>query len=216
MANIERHAILQSGFVSTNVTDLVKTSKERDQFVEFALAKDHVVKHNPFFYSAEITDLYQTASANRNAIKDFEFRERILKFGFKQFPKGYLLDWFNLQFNIGNLSELHMVFLVETFDYVAYGQPRRIESSQWISLLENTSISKKTNVVFKEYFKNRWLVANRENAAVVLSEMENLQTIDFFKAWSCNLDKSMDMLYSLFTIFGSRNVATNVANNTFE
>jgi hypothetical protein len=210
---MERHAVLQSGFIAIRENDLTKTQMEKDPFVDFTLNKDHLKNRNDFFYSDEITTLFRRASRNGDLIGSIDFREEVLAFAFRQLPKTYFFDWINLQYKSENISQLHAVFLTETIEFALYNEPRKIQAVQWSRMLENNMASKATLVNFKEYFKNRHVIKYKspfEHNSVVL---ENVLTIDLVKNWTSTPDRFMDMLLSLHAIFGSRYDIVDVANN---
>jgi hypothetical protein len=213
MSPMQRHAILQSGFIAMRETDLTKTQMEKDPFVDFTLNKDHLKNRNDFFYSQEITTLYRRAFRNADLIYKFDFREEVLTFAFGQFPKNYFFDWIELQYKSENISQLHAVFLTETIEFALFNQPRKIQAVQWVRMLENNMASKATLVQFKEYFKNRPVESFKSPYEHNSKTLENVQTLDLIKAWSSTPDRFVDMLLSLHTIFGSRYDIVDVANN---
>lgn len=210
---MERHAILQSGFIAMRETDLTKTQMEKDPFVDFTLNKDHLKNRNDFFYSQEITTLYRRASRNKDLMQTMDFREEVLMFALGQFPKMYFYDWIELQYKSENISQLHAVFLTETIEFALFREPRKIQAVQWIRMLENNMASKATLVQFKEYFKNRYAGSYKSPHEHNSKTLENTQTIDLVKSWASTPDRFMDMLLSLHTIFGSRYDIVDVANN---
>jgi hypothetical protein len=210
---MERHAILQSGFIAMREIGLTKTQMEKDPFVDFTLNKDHLKNRNDFFYSEEITNFYKRASKNKELLKSTQFIEDVLKFAFGQFPKTYFYDWILLQYKSDNISQLHAVFLTETIEFAVYKKPRKIQAVQWPRMLENNLASKATLIDFNEYFKNRYAGQYKNAFTHNKASLENITTLQMIQMWSGDTERFADMLLSLFTIFGSRYDIVDVSNN---
>lgn len=198
-----KHPILQSGFVAKDDEDLVHYVVKRDPFVDVALNKDHLKPHNPYFYSEEITSLYKEWSAKPDLIKDFDFREKILKFALHKFDK-LLLSWLKLQTKSPYAGELHSVFINETVEYVLDIRSRQIHVSQWIRLLDASV--KRNNIETKcdKYF----------DPTQGFTKYLHLNVFtNFISNWVSKSDGYVDLLISLYVIFGARNDITDVIDN---
>jgi hypothetical protein len=210
---MERHAVLQSGFIATTGKGLTTSPMEKDPFVDFTLNKDHLKNRNDYFYSDEITEAYKYYLKNKECIKSIDFKEKVLSFAFGQFPKDNFYDWIELQYKSGNLSQLHGVFLTETISLVLYNLPRKLEAGQWGRLLENSIESKATLIDFHDYFKKWGYIDRYKNSADFAKQFTDVQTLPLIKMWTSNDTMFVDLLTSMYVIFGSRYDITDVATN---
>jgi hypothetical protein len=210
---MERHAVLQSGFIASKNKGLITSLVNKDPFVDFTLNKDHLKNRNDYFYSEVMTDHYKYAMKNRTCLKSLEFREKVLSFVFSQFPQNNFYDWIDLQYKSGNMSQLHGIFLTETISLVLYDIPRKIEAVQWATLLENNTTTKASLMDFHEYFKKWGYTDIYKNSQDYAKYFTEIQTLPFIKKWSGTDTLFMDMLVSMYVIFGSRDGITDVDDN---
>lgn len=199
---MNRYPILQSGFVSNTERGLIKAEFVKDAFVDFALDKDHRKSKNLYFYSKEVTDIYNDWCGDSKLLKSMEFRERILSAAFKSFNSLSLYSWLQMQSMPETTGSLHEKFLDETLNYIVTGK-REINIVQWIRLLEADTKTLSVNFSFdKQFDRTRFTHTNFES---------NLTT-DIVQRWVSLPDGFQDLMISLHVIFGARPYVTDVAN----
>lgn len=198
-----KYPILQSGFVAKDEKDLTNYEVKKDPFVDIALNKDHLKSHNPYFYSEEITSLYKEWCGKPDLIKDFDFREKILRFAMTKFDT-LLSSWIKLQFRSPYAGELHAVFINETVEYVLGVKSRNIQISQWIRLLDASVKRNNAEIKSEKYFDK----SKGFDKYLHLNVFSN-----FISNWVSKNDGYVDLLISLYVIFGSRNDTTDVIDN---
>lgn len=200
---MSKHPILQSGFVAKDDSDLVNYIVKKDPFTDVALNKDHLKPHNPYFYSEEITSLYKDWCVKPDLIKDFDFREKILKFALTKFDN-LLLKWIKLQIGSPFAGELHAIFINETVEYVLGVHARNIHVTQWIRLLDASVKRNNIEVKCEKYFDMDKGFDKYLNMNVFTNFITN---------WVSKKDGYVDLLISLYVIFGARNDITDVIDN---
>lgn len=210
-------AILQSGFINFNEEDLVKGVIVNDPFVDIALNKDHLKNKNQFFYSPVANELYKQWSADPGLIRDFNFREKILKaakklFNTKSFGESSNIQvWFNYQAQSPFLSNYHIKFIKETIEYVLYGTLRTIENVQWIRLLDCGNSVKNTSLTVDQFFTDKF---NKESKQKTNSLPNSGSAVsDFLTYWTSNQNGFEDLVICLFVIFGVRSNITELSDN---
>lgn len=198
-----KYPILQSGFVSNTERGLIKATFVKDPFVDFTLDKDHRKSKNLYFYSKEITDIYNDWCGDSSLIKSMDFRDRIIKAALTAFNSLSFYNWVELQSLPDTTGSLHEKFLDETIKFILLGT-REINIVQWIRLLEADTKTLSINFTFKKFFD----VDQRNNS---LRFQSNLTT-DVIHYWVSHVDGFQDLMISLYVIFGSRPYVTDVAN----
>lgn len=213
--------ILQSGFVSFPNRDLQKDTPTEPTIRQEVIFK---VKRNPlekYHYSKEVSELFSRWVNNRNALKDFGFRERILKAAFSLFKNISFFEWLRFQNDKPMFSDLHRVYAIETLDYLTGRSPRKIENIQWIRLLEANEKTSGTRVDLDSYF-----IRNGQSEAIgpvceIASSASNygsamnakqlpMKLVDILQIWTAKERGFEDLLITLNVIFGSRSTITDV------
>ena len=203
--SLDKYPILQSGFVSLNQLDVRKPDPIEPSFRREVLFKDLKDPLNKFFYSPEITDLYIRWADRPEAMKDFDFRERILKAALTSFGSAGFYHWITFQNNADTVGHLHASFLMETLEYLLKDTKRNIECLLWINILEADKRSAKTRMEVGHYFKDE---TSRSDYNVKLpADMKGL-----VKLWTQKPQGFQDLLISLFVIFGERSGRTDITN----
>lgn len=202
---MSRFPILQSGFISLVETGLKKFAIDEASLSKSILMKDHNRVVNAYFYSEEITLLFERWMSNPSAMKDIDFRERVIQSAFDAFGTTVFYQWIMLQSNQATVGDMHKVFLTETLEYLLLDTARPTRTVQWIRLIEASSKSRALIIDVNKYFPD---IHDSNNSNVVLpGSMDKLLQI-----WLSKPDGFQDLLVTLFVIFGSRSHKTDVAD----
>ena len=192
--------VLQSGFIAASDKELSRPDSETDIVADYVLGATHLKNINNRFFSKVVTKLYNEWRNNREKMKDFAFRELILKQTKECFTFNTglsCLKWFQMQFDTPMVSDMHVQFLVDTMKFVA-GEERGLATFQWFSILEaNTTIVPS---------QSTWDEVSR-----VFNHC--LPSYDFYtvlQMWVSRPHGYEDLLTSLFVIYGERTAITTV------
>lgn len=202
------YPVLQSGFVGLSQKGLKRPDPIEPNFREAIISKEYKAPLNKYFYSPEITEIFFTYCGNSDALKSFEFRERLIKATFEVFMNFDFKRFLNLQNEKPTISDLHKVFIMETLEYIIANKPRTIEAVQWIRMIEAGQADHKVQVNVDTYF-------NRESLGVDSSLKIPNQTASLIHAWVSKERGFEDLLITLFVMFGERSRRTELTRNTF-
>lgn len=201
------YPVLQSGFVGHTQNGLRRPDVIEPTLRQAVIFKEYKLPLTKYFYSAEVTELYSRWCSNPGSLKDFDFRERVIKAAFSSFANPSFYQWIRLQDEKPTVSDLHKAFIVETLEYLYACKPRNIENVQWIRLLEANEESHRVRVDIEKYF-NQDTIGVCDRASVPVS----LRTV--IKNWVSMEHGFEDLLISLFVIFGDRSRRTDISNAT--
>lgn len=199
---MDKYAVLQSGFLASSDADLFKNEFVRNPMVDYVLDKDHLKPKMYMFFNKEIDFIYNEWRAKPELLRDFDFRERVLKACFKAFNSKSIYSWFIFQKNSEYFTELHNKFVTDTIRFTL-GYRREIQNVQWISLLEANIKDQAVLVSVDEYFDSE---AKSGNA------MASSSLVKFVKAWTSQPNGIEDLLVTLYVIFGDRPNVSDVAD----
>jgi len=197
-----RYPLLQSGFISSTENGLSRPEAKNDSMYNFVLNKEYLSSNNIFFYNENITKLYNNWCADNKLIQNFNFREEIIKAALVAFGEKSIYNWILLQSNSKNIGAMHAQFILETVKFV-FGDPRSMQISQWIRLLDSSVSNNVTEINVDTYFDKE--KGNQNNISYHLPN----STIDFIKLWLAKPNGFEDLLISLFVIFGYRPYITD-------
>ena len=148
--------ILQSGFLSLNEEGLVRSEPigQKQIFRSIELGKPVDDAGNAFFYNKDIEALYQRYNNDHRLLKQFAFREELLKLAKVAFSTFNLEVWFSAQLNSPSLTATHRRFLNDTLRFIETGT-REVNIETWMGLIyprTATTADTKTEVAIKYYF----------------------------------------------------------------
>lgn len=193
---MNKYPVLQSGFVAFSSEGLTLPNPVEPTVREAVIFKQFKSPLLDYFYSKEVTEMFNRWSANKDAMREFEFRERILKSGLRLFGTKNFRDWLDFQHKVKALSPLHGKFILETVEHIVTGAPRKIESVQWINLLEAGDQAKAVHVDPREFLKIR---KGAQAYEYVPQSFEEL-----ILTWTKTRTGFEDLLITLYVIFGQR------------
>lgn len=203
--------VLQSGFVTFANKDLQKPDPSIPnlrQEVLYQAVKNPLMKYH---FSKEVGELYSRWSANPASLKDFDFRQRILKAAFNLFHNSSFVEWVRFQNDKPTFSDLHKSFLIETLSYLASNKPRKIENILWVRLLEASEKTSTVRIDINEYFyefKGTELSVPEQAITDSVGDFDHAKLPrkfeDVIQIWTSKERGFEDLLICLHVIFGNR------------
>jgi hypothetical protein len=134
---IRKCLILQSGFITPESNDLIKSDDISAQVINSHLKLGKAVQErlSPFFFHSELNNLFALESTNSNSINNFNFRERLLKAFKEAIQLTSFFEWCLLQKDTPHLTLAHTEFMHDTFHFINNGE-RKISIESWLPMLE--------------------------------------------------------------------------------
>lgn len=192
---MQRYPILHSGYISALDTHLTKTDYNANPFVENVLFRQSGT--NTFanlFYNKEITELFKRFEADRNLMRNFEFRESIIVMASRLFGKAGLTAWIDNQARYAKLTYSHSGFLLDTLLYLATGK-RDMSVATWQTLVKNSSNGENSE-------SSR--LAGVEQLVKQYGQKLEGTTTEIICQWVGYKGGHEDLLYTLWIIFGDK------------
>ena len=197
--------VLQSGFISLTEKGLELPKIVKPGVRDLILDKEIDNPLNVYFFSTEITDLFTIWSNKPDCIRDFEYRERLIKAAYKAFATTSFYDWLWQQNNRASIGEIHVAFITETLEYLSSDVPRRTENILWYRII--TAHESSTSV---KWDLTKYFVAQGNSKPSVPMKLDDLMTL-----WFRKTDGFQDLLITLYTIFGERTARMNTTKQTY-
>ncbi len=192
---MEKFAILQSGFVTDNLSRVERSEDKTMDFKSFILNKSYYRDSSKFFYFPIVNNLYRDYINDKNLLNDIEFRERVIKVFFQVFENKTIAEWLVMQNDFAPLTSLHKQFLLDTFELVCRKkETRSTPTAQWITLLTVHDSKKEVDI------KN--ILGDNNNYI-------DVSIIDTLKHWLSLSNGFEDLLMTLYILFGDR-TTTNI------
>ncbi len=205
---MSKKVILQSGFVSKNSDDLIIPNQYDHNYIDNILVKNFKHESNNFFYSKNISDLYNQYRSDNSLGKNFDFRKRVYQAAKKAFKTDSFYDWLQLQIEYAPLTQLHKLFLYDTFSFITSmdldGYSREVQPEQYINLIQH--LPETSSVKFNiDHFFNKSERSDIELIPKGLTEV--------IQMWLSKPKGFGDLLVTLFVIFGDRPYIVDVRHN---
>lgn len=198
-----RYPVLQSGFASLTEKNLEQAVIEEATLRDSILGKEYRKNNNRYFYSPEVSKLFTKWRTNPEKIREFEFREKIIKTAISAFATPSIYRWIMAQNDVPTVSALHRVFIIETLDMLMLNKPRELQISQWVHLLEASEKVDAVRVNVDRYFDGEV----QSNGPRLPSSI-----YDLLQIWLSQNQGFVDLLITLYVIFGDRKQRSDVAN----
>ena len=206
----DRYPVLQSGYVNLSEDGLVPFNPEHDPYIDVVLGQSYLTANNPYFYNKLITKLHRKWLSSPEVIKDFDFREQLLKLARTIFGTSDIRSWFMRQNGQRFVSDMHTRFLTETLLYVAGGN-RTVAVNRWYTMLEANRDTVPSTYKPADYFKSPADNGSGLHCEGTVTKLD--WTIDeLIINWTKRTDGFVDMLIALNTIFGVRDCINDMAS----
>lgn len=192
-----RAYILQSGFVTTLVTELNKVKEPETSFRERLHASGFQMQDLDHFYDEGVEALFQRYRQNPDILKDFVFREAVIRKALSLFKGKSVQDWVKLQLSQRSVSFLHRRFLEDTLSSVLNGTVRKMEPYHYFRLL------RANNAVPYASRDSINIDQDVQKLAELCGDL-NQSTEQLLIRWTKDYRSFADMLASLHVIYGLR------------
>lgn len=205
---MSKYPILQSGFLGIRDKGLQQSNQQEPSFrdaVIFKVVKNPLAKYR---FSSEVNDIFKTWSASPELIKDFDFRERIIKAAFDSFGTNNFFEWLMLQSGKSTTSDLHATFITETLDYLLTNTERKVHCVSWLRLIEMDDRHNSVRLDLKKYFKQDSSANYLDNQKLPVNMHEVI------KLWLSKESGYVDLLFVLMVIFGERSGRSAITKET--
>jgi hypothetical protein len=191
------YAILQSGFLAFPSPELLKKNpiNEAEIMSAVKLGKQVPPPQNPFFFNEQVESLFERYSSDHRLLREFEFREDVLRIAKYAFMNPMVSKWFQLQLESPFLTTMHRRFLLDTFKFIE-GNHREIQIENWMNLIikkDITPVDKETKVNLDEYFISDVPMSRGWHSPKISH---------FLSEWVAAENGHHDLIYSLKIIFG--------------
>ncbi len=151
--------VLQSGFISLTEESLVQSEPVADTQVLrlMGLGKNVDASGNAFFYNRDVQNLFTKFNQDARLMRQFDFREDMLKVAIQAFGTNSALEWFAAQAKSPFLTSIHRQFLNDTLSFISTGK-RAVSIESWLGLLSPREATAKDAETVLE--TNRYFVKN--------------------------------------------------------
>lgn len=183
-----KYAILQSGYLARDTTNLVLPDPISSDNINTALRLGRVVKDNrsSHHFHPDLDKLFEQHVNDGKLLASFDYREKLLMAVIDAINSKNFFDWCYVQAQSEYYSELHYRFLRDTIDFI-YTSQRKVTIESWLYLIK----ADKTNNTFKDY----------SDLLKGYSETSGLME-DVITAWTQNRHGFKDLLYFGKIVFG--------------
>jgi len=199
--------VLQSGFVSDSKENLRLPNNYDTFYTDSVLSKGYKHDSNLLYYSETISRLFREFSSDRSIVNKFLFREEVLKTIKSLISVDNFYKWLLLQTAKAELTNLHKLFLYDTFNYLlsdSVENARTVEPVQWINLIQRRLEEETEHVVIDNFFDG-----SRGDMVKYLPSKVN----QLIGQWCSKAGGFEDMLVTMYVIFGDRPYITDLARN---
>lgn len=131
---MQRFLILQSGFITPEVTGLILPAEKKPDLSRVIIKPNRHV-NTEFYFAQELDTLYTTYTSNDIRSHSFEFTERYLKEIIRLINGVSFYDWVTRQLESPKINDTNVQFLLDTLNFIA-GTGRSIDVISWAGLVE--------------------------------------------------------------------------------
>ena len=202
--------VLQSGFLTflTDETgnDFVYNDDSSLNNIVQAVKLNRVITDKPnFSYNIKIDELIKQYSNDNKALKEFDYRERLLKVAKYIFGTTSFYDWCTLQSQSKYLTATHKKFIIESLTFMTTGY-RSTFISMWSRLLDTKLATYEDNKIpynYSDFFDTikKCIVSENNNKNY---DLEKESVINMIVLWTGQNEGFQDLLFFLDTIFGKK------------
>jgi hypothetical protein len=205
---MQAYPILQSGFVGITVKGLKLPDIVGPSLQNAVIFKEVRSPLSKYRFSPAVHDLYKDWCGNSDLLKDFDFREKILKTAIESFGTYNFYDWLTLQSTKPTLSDLHKTYILDTLEYLMLDQPRKIDNTSWMRLLQADDRPNAVVIDVKQYFMSK-------PGSLATSDVRlPSKMLSILKLWVSKERGFEDLLMTLYIIFGDRSARTAITRET--
>lgn len=196
-----KYTILQSGFLSVDNPLLQLPKEDADDLKEMQsirLGKKTTTRDNPYHYLPEAVEIFDLYTDNPRALREFDFRERVIKSFKTAVVLKTLKEWMEIQTSSPYFTSLHRKYLLDTIRFIL-GSNREISVESWYNMIEPREINEEDKRIA---FKIDTLFESGNEP--YRNSKCPIRMRDLISLWLSREDGFKDMLYFVAIVFGNR------------
>ena len=190
--------ILHSGFVTTDSSKLLRSTIEDKGIRKMMIQPSSLGEDPDSYYDSEVTGIFNQWRKDEDLIRNFEFRETLLKVALRAFDDQSFGRWIELQHAQGGVGYLHRRFIKEVVGRIFSDQAKTMDNYQYYRLLSREPFSTKfpdTNVSS---------VLSTDYLDTFIKSGQGSFLPDVLTEWTKDTDGVVDLICTLNVIFGRR------------
>ncbi len=190
--------ILHSGFVTTDSSKLLRSTIEDKGIRKMVIQPSSLGEDPDSYYDSEVTGIFNQWRKDEDLIRNFEFRETLLKVALRAFDDQSFGRWIELQHAQGGVGYLHRRFIKEVVGRIFSDQAKTMDNYQYYRLLSREPFSTKfpdTNVSS---------VLSTDYLDTFIKSGQGSFLPDVLTEWTKDTDGVVDLICTLNVIFGRR------------
>lgn len=190
--------ILHSGFVTTDSSKLLRSTIEDKGIRKMVIQPSSLGEDPDSYYDSEVTGIFNQWRKDEDLIRNFEFRETLLKVALRAFDDQSFGRWIELQHAQGGVGYLHRRFIKEMVGRIFSEQAKTMDNYQYYRLLSREPFSTKfpdTNVSS---------VLSTDYLDTFIKSGQGSFLPDVLTEWTKDTDGVVDLICTLNVIFGRR------------
>ena len=190
--------ILHSGFVTTDSSKLLRSTIEDKGIRKMVIQPSSLGEDPDSYYDSEVTGIFNQWRKDEDLIRNFEFRETLLKVALRAFDDQSFGRWIELQHAQGGVGYLHRRFIKEMVGRIFSDQAKTMDNYQYYRLLSREPFSTKfpdTNVSS---------VLSTDYLDTFVKSGQGSFLPDVLTEWTKDTDGVVDLICTLNVIFGRR------------
>lgn len=196
MAVIEIAKRLQSGFLGYDSNHLETLDPQQKTIRQLLTEQSPKQKDIENHFDLEVRRLFAQFHAGSEIVRDFNYRELVIRTAFRLFADREIKHFFLLQYDKADVSYTHLRYLKETIEYVRFGKARTVSNSTYFRLLNPNHGDAAERIADKK--SGRYANDIRDTLNL------NWTTKGFIEEWTSDLQRFSDMVETLNVIFGCR------------
>ena len=190
--------ILHSGFVTTDSSKLLRSTIEDKGIRKMVIQPSSLGEDPDSYYDSEVTGIFNQWRKDEDLIRNFEFRETLLRVALRAFDDQSFGRWIELQHAQGGVGYLHRRFIKEMVGRIFSEQAKTMDNYQYYRLLSREPFSTKfpdTNVSS---------VLSTDYLDTFIKSGQGSFLPDVLTEWTKDTDGVVDLICTLNVIFGRR------------
>ena len=190
--------ILHSGFVTTDSSKLLRSTIE-DKGIRKMVIQPNTMGEDPdSYYDSEVTNVFNQWRKDEDLVRNFEFRETLLKVALRAFDDQSFGRWIELQHAQAGVGYLHRRFIKEMVGRIFSEQAKTMDNYQYYRLLSREPFSTK----FPD--TNPASVFSTDYLDTFIKSGQGSFLPDVLAEWTKDMDGVADLICTLNVIFGRR------------
>jgi hypothetical protein len=190
--------ILHSGFVTTDSSKLLRSTIEDKGIRKMVIQPNSMGEDPDSYYDSEVTNVFNQWRKDEDLVRNFEFRETLLKVALRAFDDQSFGRWIELQHAQGGVGYLHRRFIKEMVGRIFSEQAKTMDNYQYYRLLSREPFSTK----FPD--TNSVSVFSTDYLDTFIKSGQGSFLPDVLTEWTKDMDGVADLICTLNVIFGRR------------